>query len=273
MMAFLVTMPISIRMPITTGIETAALASHSAATTPPIASGSEPRIVKEWNTEPNSRISTTSTSISPVDMAVAKPANTSPMISASPVSWMRVPAGISLTAGSSQTAARPSPSSLPAAMSAPMTTRRSRLKRAIEDGPCPKRIAATDESGTLTPEGVGTGSSPITEMSLRAASSSCTRIGIWRSPSVNFARLASMSPIVAMRSVSATSAVETPSSASRARSGSMIDFRPVERGIRRDGAELAGRRHLALDPAGLLVQSRAVGSHDAEGQRPARRDR
>ena len=178
--------------------------------------------MKEWKTEPNSRMSTTSTSISPVDMAVAKPANTSPMTSASPVSWMRVPAGISFTAGNSHTAARPSPSSLPAAMSAPMTTRRSRLKRAIEDGPCPKRIAATDESGTLAPAGVGTGSSPITAMSLRAASSSCTRIGIWRSPTVNFARLASTSPMVAMRRVSATAAVEIPSSARRARSGSTM---------------------------------------------------
>ena len=60
-------------------------------------------MVKEWKTEPNSRISTTSTSIRPVAMAVAKPANTSPMISASPVSWMRVPAGMSLTSGSAQT--------------------------------------------------------------------------------------------------------------------------------------------------------------------------
>ena len=64
------------------------------------------------------------------------------------------------------------------ALTAPMTTLRSRLKRLIDDGPCPKLILATEESGTTTPVGVVTGSWLTTLMSSRAASVSCTRIGI-----------------------------------------------------------------------------------------------
>ena len=37
--------------------------------------------------------------------------------------------------------------------------------------------------------------------------------------------------------------------------------------LERHRAELAGRRHLALDLARLLVEHGAVGAHDAEGQR------
>ncbi|MCY1303318.1 hypothetical protein D9M70_530160 [compost metagenome] len=70
--AFLVTMPISIRMPISTGMDSAFCVRISAAATPPIASGSENRMVNGWITSLNSRISTTSTSISPSSMALPK---------------------------------------------------------------------------------------------------------------------------------------------------------------------------------------------------------
>ena len=50
----------------------------------------------------------------------------------------------------------PSPISFPFAILAPTTIRRSRLKRSIEDGPCPKLIWAMDSSGTTTPDGVVT---------------------------------------------------------------------------------------------------------------------
>ena len=66
------TIPISIRMPISTGIDSAELVRISAAATPPIASGSENRMVKGWITLLNSRISTVSTSIRPMIMALPK---------------------------------------------------------------------------------------------------------------------------------------------------------------------------------------------------------
>ena len=46
----MVTMPISIRMPISTGIDSALPVRISAAATPPMASGSENRMVKGWIT-------------------------------------------------------------------------------------------------------------------------------------------------------------------------------------------------------------------------------
>ena len=77
-----------------------------------------------------------------------------------------------------------------------------------------------------------------------------------------------MSPIVATRSVSATVAVEMPSSASRVEIGFDDHLRPVERGVGGNRAEHAGRRHLALDLARLVVEQRAVRAHDAEGKLP-----
>ena len=66
------------------------------------------------------------------------------------------------------------------------------------------------------------GSWLITAISLRAVSASSTRIGIWRSAIVNFARFTSTSPKVAMRSASEIVAVEMSSSASRSKSGSTM---------------------------------------------------
>ena len=71
-MAFLVTMPINIRMPIKTGMETALPVMINAAATPPMARGSENRMVKGWMTDLNSKISTVSTSIRPMIMALPK---------------------------------------------------------------------------------------------------------------------------------------------------------------------------------------------------------
>jgi hypothetical protein len=86
MIAFLVTMPISIRMPITTGMLIGLPVSSRARITPPIDSGRDSRMVIGWNTLPNSSTRTPMTIIRPAPMAAAKPANTSPMISASPLS-------------------------------------------------------------------------------------------------------------------------------------------------------------------------------------------
>ena len=58
MMAFLVTMPISIRMPIHTGVVSCLPVSSSAAIAPPIESGSENRMVIGCRKVPNSSTST-----------------------------------------------------------------------------------------------------------------------------------------------------------------------------------------------------------------------
>ena len=57
MIAFLVTMPISIRMPMTTGIDIALWVSSSAMIAPPIESGSETRMVIGCRKLPNSSTS------------------------------------------------------------------------------------------------------------------------------------------------------------------------------------------------------------------------
>ena len=54
MIAFLVTMPISIRMPMTTGIDIALCVISSAMIEPPIESGSETRMVIGCRKLPNS---------------------------------------------------------------------------------------------------------------------------------------------------------------------------------------------------------------------------
>ncbi len=80
----------------------------------------------------------------------------------------------------------------------------------MEDGPAPKPRSATAASGTASPSVPGTGSTSSAARLGRAAGSSCTRIGISRSPSRNLARLAGMSPMVAMRTASAIASVDTP---------------------------------------------------------------
>ncbi len=58
MIAFLVTMPISIRMPIHTGVVSCLPVSSSATIAPPIESGSENRMVIGCRNVPNSSTST-----------------------------------------------------------------------------------------------------------------------------------------------------------------------------------------------------------------------
>ena len=201
-------------------------------------------------------------------MAVAKPANTSPMISASPVSWMRVPAGMFLTAGSAHTVLSPWLSSAPSAMSALMTTRRSRLKRSIEDGPWPKRISATEDSGTDTPEAVGTGKRAdhgkvvlglVVELDadrdLAVADRELGEIGVDVADRGDAQRLRKRG----RRDAELGQPLQV---------GNDDHLGAVERGVRRDRAELAGRVHLALDLARLLVEHGALGAHHAERQLP-----
>ena len=72
-------------------------------------------------------------------------------------------------------------------------------------GPGRSSIAATADSGTAAPARVGDACSDSQQLHGRCArrSSSCTRIGTCRSPTSNLARLAPMSPMVAMRTASA----------------------------------------------------------------------
>ena len=69
-------------------------------------------------------------------------------------------------------------------------------------GPDPKPMSATAFSGTDLPSDVGTGKFSSVEISRRAFSDSETWIGTWRSDSENFALFCSISPRVAMRTVS-----------------------------------------------------------------------
>ena len=91
----------------------------------------------------------------------------------------------------------------------------------------------------------------IMPRSARARSSSCTRIGICRSPALNLARLASMSPMVATRIVSAMASVETPRSAATSVLRRDAHLRPVERRGRDDAlkrsAAGASRSHAGGD--------------------------
>ena len=58
-------------MPISTGIDRAELVRISAPATPPMAKGSDKRMVKGWMIELNNKISTVSTSIAPMIMALS----------------------------------------------------------------------------------------------------------------------------------------------------------------------------------------------------------
>jgi len=126
MIAFLVTTPISIRMPITTGIEIGMWQIRSARIAPPMESGSENRMVSGWRKLPNSRISTPNTIIRPAPMARAKPSNTSPITSASPVWLIVTPGGRFLAVGRFITWLISSASASVPCMSPSMATRTAR---------------------------------------------------------------------------------------------------------------------------------------------------
>ena len=66
------TMPSSMSRPISTGIDRAEPVSSKAAATPPIAKGSDRRMVKGCKTEPKSKMSTDSISIRPKSIELTK---------------------------------------------------------------------------------------------------------------------------------------------------------------------------------------------------------
>ena len=218
-MAFLVTMPISIRMPISTGIDSALLVRIRPAATPPMASGKENRMVKGWITSLNKRMRTVSTSISPINMALRKLSCISAWTSASPASSTCTPAGSSVSATISLNRFLAVSRATPIGRLAPIVAWRSRLKRLMVDGPWVMTMSATVFSGTETPLEVATRRLPIRSISARYTGSSCTRIGICRLSSEILARAASTSPMVATRTVSAICAVVTPSRAASSARG------------------------------------------------------
>ena len=119
--AFLVTIPISIRMPIRTGIDRADPVRISAAATPPMARGSERRMVKGWMTERKRRIRTLRTSISPMIMALPKEDISSACTSASPDSVTFTPAGSGVAATISLKRSLAVPRATPKGNEAPIT--------------------------------------------------------------------------------------------------------------------------------------------------------
>jgi hypothetical protein len=154
--AFFVTIPMSIRIPMSTGMETALLVRISAAATPPMASGSEKRMVKGWMTEPKSRISTVSTSMRPMIIAFPKLCHEFGL----DLGIARF--GDSHTLGGSSTVATISlkrsvavPSATPTGRFAPMVAFRSRFSRSMEDGPSDRNTSATLASGTVAPDACG----------------------------------------------------------------------------------------------------------------------
>ena len=178
-------------MPIRTGIDTGEEVRISAPATPPMAKGSENRMVKGWITLPNNRISTVSTSISPRIIALPKLATSSCWISASPDSATRTPGGSSTEATISLNRAVAVPSATPGGRLAPMVASRSRFLRSTALAPSATPISATAESGTVPPCAVGTRSAPSRARSPRVSSDSCTRTGISRSSTDTFASAAS----------------------------------------------------------------------------------
>ena len=125
-------------------------------------------------------------------------------------------------------------------------------------GPCPKPRSATASSGTASPVLPTTGSAAISARSVRNDRRDCTRIGISRSRSRNFARLALTSPMVAMRTVSLIASVLTPK---RAASSSRGVTRISGRSDPADGATLPnpGSRRIALSMVATPADS-ATGS-------------
>ena len=136
-------------------------------------------------------------------IAPIKPFATSSWISASPEGCSETEGGSFCSSITLRKRSRATLSGTPRSRSTPTTARRSRSKRVIEAGPRPNSTEATAVSGMDLPAALVTRSCSICFISVRVFSSSCTRIGIWRSPTVNFARLASVSPMVATRMVSA----------------------------------------------------------------------
>src|SRR6185437_4213880 len=92
-MAFLATIPISIRKPIMTPSDRGFCVSIRASTAPPRDSGSEERMVSGCSTRTKSSTSTANTISSPVIMAMPKSVKSSLMSCALPVSTSRTPCG------------------------------------------------------------------------------------------------------------------------------------------------------------------------------------
>ncbi len=92
-MEFFATMPMSIRIPITTGSDNGRPVTISASTAPPKDSGRAERIVIGWNTRTNSSTRTASTISTPAPMARAKFSYSSFMNSVLPVSTRCTPSG------------------------------------------------------------------------------------------------------------------------------------------------------------------------------------
>src|SRR6185436_1786163 len=125
-------------------------------------------------------------------------------------------------------------------------------------GPWASSKRATADSGTAAPEPVATLSDSSICRSPRARSSSCTRIGTCRSPTSNLARLAPMSPMVAMRTASEMASVETPSSAAMSVIG-------TTRSSGRSSSAVAPRHHqLELALAVVLQEPEADVGHAGE---------
>ncbi|MNI00408.1 hypothetical protein D3C73_532060 [compost metagenome] len=134
-MAFLVTIPISIRMPMRTGMESAFCVAISATATPPMASGRENRMVKGWMTSLNNRIRTTRTSIRPISIALPKLCVISAWTLASPLSARRTVGGSSVSSTIRLNSAVEVSSAVPKGTSEPIATTRLRSLRLIELGP------------------------------------------------------------------------------------------------------------------------------------------
>ena len=93
---FLPTIPISIKNPITTGIENGLPVSIKAIAAPPTDSGNAERMVIGWNTRANSNTNTANTINTPATIASRKFENSSRMNSACPTSTKRTPRGKSV---------------------------------------------------------------------------------------------------------------------------------------------------------------------------------
>ena len=110
---FLPTIPISIRKPITTGIENDLPVNINAIMAPPTDSGSAERIVIGWNTRWKSTTSTANTIRTPAPIASAKLPKSSLMNSACPTSTSRTPSGSFAISGKALTLASAGPISTP----------------------------------------------------------------------------------------------------------------------------------------------------------------
>ena len=122
MIAFFVTTPISMSIPMTTGRLIAFCVSASAMIAPPIESGREKRIVIGCTKLEKRSTRTAKTIISPALIALPKFSKTSAITSASPNCLRVKPGGRSRAAGRFVTASSASPSATPFARSAPSVT-------------------------------------------------------------------------------------------------------------------------------------------------------